>query len=347
MAKNIVVLSDGTGKDGGKGHDTNVYKLFRMLEDRTAGQVVFYDRGLGTDWRRLTGNAFGVGISQNVHECYRFIFDHFTAGDRIYLFGFSRGAYTVRSLSGFVHLVGILPQSRPELIDEAWKIYKRSTKTKAKERLRDDQAKAFVGRHGNMWTKIAFLGVWDTVGALGFPYRRVAAALDRIPWFKHGFHSTRMSDSVERGCHALAIDDERLSFHPTFWDEPDPRVEQVWFAGMHSDVGGGYAESGLSDIALQWMVRRAVPQGLRLYSKHLVKGEPDPAGILHDSRDGIGALYRRQRRAWPYKGSPAKMHKTVLERMRAHNQYLPWIVEGEVPAERVVEDGNDIRVFAS
>lgn len=347
MAKNIVVLSDGTGKDGGKGYDTNVYKLFRMLEDRTAEQVVFYDRGLGTDWRRLTGNAFGAGISQNVLECYRFIFDHFTAGDRIYLFGFSRGAFTVRSLSGFMHLVGILPQSRPELIEPAWKIYRRSTKTKTKEQRRARLAAAFVDRHGTMWAKIAFLGVWDTVGTLGFPYRRVAAVLDRVPWFQNGFHSTRMRDSVERGCHALAIDDERLSFHPTFWDEPDPRVEQVWFAGMHSDVGGGYGQSGLSDIALQWMVRRAVPHGLRLYSKHRVKGAPDPAGLLHDSRDGIGALYRRQRRAWPYQRSPAKIHASVVERMRTDGQYRPWIAQGEVPAERVVEDGNDIRVFAS
>ena len=124
MAKNIVVFSDGTGQEGDKGHNTNVYKLFNMALDRSPNQIAFYDRGLGTGWRSLLGKATGAGISQNIMECYEFIFENYAAGDEIYLFGFSRGATTVRSLSGFLHLFGILPKSRRELIGDAYKIYK-------------------------------------------------------------------------------------------------------------------------------------------------------------------------------------------------------------------------------
>ena len=108
MGKNIVVFSDGTGQEGGKGTNTNVYKLFNMVLDRSPEQIAFYDRGLGTGWRKITGNAAGRGISKNIRECYEFIFENYAAGDQIYLFGFSRGATTVRSLSGFIHLFGIL-----------------------------------------------------------------------------------------------------------------------------------------------------------------------------------------------------------------------------------------------
>ena len=118
MSKNIVIFSDGTGQEGGEGHNTNIYKIFNMLEDRTSRQVTFYDRGLGTGWRKISGNAFGAGISKNIKECYQFIFENYESGknnepnDQIYLFGFSRGAATVRSLSGFIHEFGILPKTR-------------------------------------------------------------------------------------------------------------------------------------------------------------------------------------------------------------------------------------------
>ena len=311
--KNIVVLSDGTGKEGGLGNETNVYKLFRMLENRTPHQIVFYF---------ITGNAFGMGFAHNVRECYRFIFDHFQAGDRIYLFGFSRGAFTVRSLSGFIHWFGVLPKSRPELIKRAWDIYK--TRNVEKRKLKADD---FIGRHHTTWTKIECLGVWDTVAALGFPYRRVAAVLDRIPWFRHKFHDHLLSDSVLNGFQALAIDDCRQTFHPILWQEPEPRVQQVWFSDMHSDVGGGYAETDLSNIVLQWMVRHATAKGLRLYSRHEVKGHSDPTGVLHDSRSGWGGMYRRKQRTWPFPSRPT-VHVSAVERNRIlGSEYSPWIME--------------------
>jgi uncharacterized protein (DUF2235 family) len=341
--KNIVVLSDGTGQEGGKESDTNVYKLFRMLENRTGRQVVFYDRGLGTNWLRVTGNAFGAGISHNIRECYQFIFEQFQAEDRIFLFGFSRGAFTVRSLSGFIDLFGILPKSRPELIREAWKIYRWRLRFPNWRTRRSQAAQEFADSHNTMGADIAFLGVWDTVGALGSPFKRVAAVMDRVPWFQHKFHNTNLCPCVSRGCHALAIDDERLTFHPTVWSEPNPRVQQVWFAGMHSDVGGSYAETDLSDISLQWMVRHALDEGLLLYQNHKVTGAPKPEGVMHDSREGFGALYRRKVRSWDA-GTTPKVHESVTERAKKLNDYKPWILK--LDNYDVVGDPNSMKVFA-
>ena len=247
MGKNIVIFSDGTGQEGGEGTNSNVYKLFNMVLDRSPGQIAFYDRGLGTGWRKLTGNAAGFGISNNILECYEFIFENYAAGDQIYLFGFSRGATTVRSLSGFIHFFGILPKSRNDLIKRAYKIYTISDPKKRK-----DAAREFVERHHTMWCKVKFLGVWDTVAALGVPIKSIDIIIDKIPLFKHRFHDLRLSLSVENAYHALAIDDERKIFHPILWDTDiteGQTMKQVWFCGMHTDVGGGYPEQNLSDIA--------------------------------------------------------------------------------------------------
>ena len=218
-----------------------------MLEDRTGKQVVFYEPRLGTDWRKITGNIFGMGISENIRQCYRFIFDNYEAGDKIYLFGFSRGAATVRSLSGFIHHFGILPQSRPELIKKAYNIYKSlSSDETIAEDLRNKPAIEFVEKHHTMWTDIEFMGCFDTVAALGVPQLAVIdSIIDKSPFFKHNFHNFRLSESVIRAFHALAIDDERKTFHPVLWKGQDAnknisgdRVTQVWFCGMHTDVGG-------------------------------------------------------------------------------------------------------------
>ncbi len=168
MAKNIVVFSDGTGQEGGTGPDTNVYKLFKICENRTKRQVLFYDRGLGTKAHgsrlmRFLANTTGLGISKNLKECYQFIFENYQANDKIFLFGFSRGATTVRSLAGFIEMFGILPKSRPELIAKAYKIYQISDHQR-----RETMAQEFREKHHNMWVDIEFLGVWDTLPRLGF-----------------------------------------------------------------------------------------------------------------------------------------------------------------------------------
>ena len=346
MGKNIVVFSDGTGQEGGEGTNSNVYKLFNMILDRSPEQVAFYDRGLGTGWRQVTGNVGGAGISKNIRECYEFIFENYVAGDQIYLFGFSRGATTVRSLSGFIHLFGILPKSRRELIKQAYGIYKIADDTDRK-----NAAKAFVERHHTMWCRIKFLGVWDTVAALGVPIKSVDVVIDKIPFLRHRFHDLRLSESVENAYHALAIDDERKTFHPTLWDPEittDQTMKQVWFCGMHTDVGGGYPEQELSDIALEWMLRTAEKHGLRIYPGHRVEVRGDDAnGTMHNSRGNwLTRIYRTKVRSWPKAthGEPL-VHKSVLERtLNRHNKkdppYKPWILDGSYdydtePWERV------------
>ena len=339
MPKNIVVFSDGTGQEGGKGHNTNVYRLFNMIVDRSPEQIGFYDRGLGTGMRKITGNIAGMGISKNIQECYRFIFDNFEAKDRIYLFGFSRGAATVRSLSGFIHLFGILPKSRPELIKQAYKIYK----TRNIER-RNEKAEDFLSRHHTMWAHVDFLGVWDTVAALGVPNKTIGVLLDRLPFARHRFHNFELSECVKHARHALAIDDERRTFHPLLWDEkigPEQTMKQVWFPGMHTDVGGGYPDRGLADIALEWMIAEATAHGMLIYEKHKVKTDPKPDGKMHNSRSGFpGSIFRHKQREWPSGRQPPVIHKYVKERTRnqdneADPPYKPWIL-----AHNPTIDGN-------
>ncbi len=339
MSKNIVIFSDGTGQEGGKGPNTNIYKLFNMLEDRTARQISFYDRGLGTGWRKISGLVGGGGISENIMECYTFIFENFEAGDRIYLFGFSRGAATVRSLSSFIHYFGILPKSRPELIKRAYNIYKINGESERKKKADD-----FIAAHHTMWTKIRFLGCFDTVAALGIPIMSLSVLFDKIPGFKHSFHNFTLSGSVENAYQALAIDDERETFHPILWDPeilPWQTVRQVWFCGMHTDVGGGYPIQELSDIPLVWMKTMAINHGLFIYPEHTVSIHGDVNGYMHNSRGkGWTKLYRKKRRFWDNnrKDKPV-IHNSVLQRRKNVNNgdnppYKPWIVELEYEVEK-------------
>ena len=337
MAKNIVVFSDGTGQEGGVGNNTNIYKLFNMIEDRTDKQVVYYDAGLGTGCNKLGGLVGGAGMSRNIRQCYRFIFENFEAGDQIFLFGFSRGAATVRSLSSFIHYFGILPKSRPELIKRAYKIYKTSNADKRKAR-----ADAFVSRHHTMWTRIRFLGCYDTVAALGLPFKAASALLDGLPGFRHKFHNFTLSESVEDAFHALAIDDERKVFHPVLWDREKKdyqTIKQVWFCGMHTDAGGGYKQQGLAGIPLTWLTGYAVNCGLRIYNKHKVLIKESADGHMHNSRAGIGRLYRRKQRDWDAVklGRPV-IHESVLRRKRNQNNnkapaYKPWIIDYDYEVE--------------
>ncbi len=380
MPKNIIVLSDGTGQDGGKGHDSNVYKLFRMLEDRTDDQIVFYDEGLGTGPQRLTGLAFGAGIDTNILQCYRFIFDNYKSGDRIFLFGFSRGAATVRSLASFIHYFGILPASRPELIKEAYSIYmnrKRSYDQSASRQepsnglfrfidnifhrvnqsVRDDlddakhgKSAEFVRKHPNQWVQIEFLGVWDTVPALGLVAAPgLDALVDRVPAWKHQYHNFKLRASVKHACHALSIDDERKWFFPSIWKEyadSTQTVEQVWFGGAHTDVGGGFWEAGFSDIALEWMIQKAFEHGMKLYLGSRKYWNfclaPDSTDEFHDPRSAWGFFYTSGKRdkVWDKVAfesfGPPRVHESVLERaayfprtadIPKDTEYYPWVLE--------------------
>ncbi len=333
MPKNILVFADGTGQEGGEGPPTNIYKLFNMVLDRSPEQIAFYDRGLGTGWRKLTGNVAGAGISKNIKDCYRFIFDNFAAGDQIYLFGFSRGATTVRSLASFIHLFGILPKSRSELIGQAYRIYRIKDLRK-----REQKAAEFVEKHHTMWTRINFLGIWDTVAALGIPFKPIDVIVNKVPFFKHHYHDLRLPECVENAYHALAIDDERLTFHPVLLDPrlcDHQQMKQVWFCGMHTDVGGGYREQQLSDIPLEWMVNKATAHGLKRYPDRKVEFHGDADGKMHDSRgNAFTRFYRQAVRSWdPNTHGKPTVHESVLKRtLNPHNgthpPYKPWILDG-------------------
>lgn len=333
MAKNIVVLSDGTGQEGGVGYNTNIYKIFNIIEDRTPSQIVFYDPGLGTAGAELLKQVTGYGISKNIRDCYKFIFEHFESGDQIYLLGFSRGAATVRSLSNFIHYFGILPKSRPELIKKAYNIYKIEDEEK-----RVGKAEAFVNKHHTMWARIKFLGCFDTVSALGFPIKKISTILDRIPFFKHDFHNFKLSKSVENAFHALAIDDKRKTFHPALWHpkiEDYQSLEQVWFCGMHTDVGGGYREHELSDIPFKWLFRKAHLHGLRVYDESRIDLTPDADGKMHDSMSGWwqSLVYREDERSWPAERSDNPVvHQSVIDRAK-EKAYDPWILETDYNVE--------------
>jgi uncharacterized protein (DUF2235 family) len=336
MSKNIVVFSDGTGQKGGVGSNTNVYKLFNMVEDRTERQIAFYDPGLGTDWRKISGLIAGRGFSKNILDCYRFIFENFEAEDKVFLFGFSRGAATVRSLSGFIHLFGILPKSRPDLIPQAFKIYHIKD-----QKLREQKASAFVEKHHTMWCKINFLGVWDTVAALGLPVVWLSYLIDKF--FPHRFHSFDLSESVEYARQALSIDEERKSFLPVLWNTiengSDKRMKQVWFAGVHTDVGGGYQEEDLSNITLQWMIKEATEKNLLIYQKasaylKIAVSKPDVNGFMHNEQKKLpGKWMAKQKRSWnkDTHGEPC-IHESVFERTKNSDnsdspKYSPWIFD--------------------
>lgn len=296
MAKRLVVCCDGTWNTPDQTSPTNVTKF--ALAVATEGsdgkdQLVFYLRGVGTTrWERLRGGAFGVGLSRNVKDAYRFLVDSYVPGDELFLFGFSRGAFTARSLAGLVRKSGILKRESADRLDEAYKLYR--------DRLshpRGVEAQLFR-RTYSYETRIRVVGVWDTVGALGVP-------LSGLRWInafnrRWQFHDTDLSTTVDAAFHALAVDEKRKAFAPTLWhqqaDATDQRLEQVWFAGAHCDVGGGYSQTGLSDIALLWMADRARSCGLTFQAdafptlplpgaaSDTTVVQPDAFGPLHDSR---------------------------------------------------------------
>jgi uncharacterized protein (DUF2235 family) len=304
-SKNIIVCCDGTWNspdqksEGGKACPTNVAKLFESVCPYDADgnpQVVQYIRGVGTRfWERVRGGGFGYGISENIREAHKFISSNYQEGDRIFLFGFSRGAYTARSIAGLIHNVGILKRNRFHLLGAAYDYYRDKSPQWAPD---SDDSKKFRADNGfGECRDIHFLGVWDTVGALGAPYGVLASkVIDAV--FKCGFHDITLNPSIRAAAHAVAMDERRWPFRPNLLDPdgakaagPAEDFEERWFPGVHSDVGGGYPETALSDIALDWMAGRAARRGLCL-NLGLVDdpklsdpaAAPDPDKVPHRSQ---------------------------------------------------------------
>ena len=356
MSKNIVICSDGTGNSAIKGRGTNVFKLFEAVDlngHRTnpdlTPQVGLYDDGVGTeDFKplKIFAGVTGFGLSRNVRQLYKELVRIYDPGDRIFLFGFSRGAFTARTLSGFIAACGILDVSKLRTTRKLEKAVRKAYKS-YRHRYRTELAKLFLGEpdnkkielfkkthclEGDDPIEIEFLGVWDTVDAVGLPFHLSDFINLVIHRFK--FPDRTLNKSVKRACHALAIDDERLSFRPLLWEYSDDsdkkRIEQVWFAGAHSNVGGGYPKQGMSLVALDWMIRKAMESGLRvLESDHsLFHEHANVDDKLYNPRAGLGMFYRWKPRdiaAMCRKNKvPPAIHLSVLERI-AHGSedYAP------------------------
>jgi uncharacterized protein (DUF2235 family) len=373
MPKNIVICCDGTGNEISE-NISNVLKLYRIVH-KNASQVVFYDPGVGTlarpdpwtkfkqDTKTVLGLATGYGLDDNVLAAYEFLIDHYQEGDAVYLFGFSRGAYTVRMLAGFLHMMGLLAPEQKILAGYALTAYKQSS-----EHGEFEDAWQFARIVSSRWLTIKFIGVWDTVASVIVPRpdRFYTFSLQMLPY-------TRRNPSVETFRQAMAIDERRRMFRLNPWNDPQifvsnrfsqPRVsvpqdvKQVWFAGVHSDVGGGYPEkeSGLSKFPLLWMIQEATAKGLAVHTAtidQLAKGVPRPGsrftyvapnagGDLHDSMTAGWRVLEWLPKADKYKEWPAR--KSFL------GHYVPAAEPRPIPDnafvhESVVQRTNQVPTY--
>ncbi|MGH9766081.1 MAG: DUF2235 domain-containing protein [Blastocatellia bacterium] len=336
MPKNIVLLSDGTGNSARKLFKTNIWRVYQALDlaepnghkPDNCAQIAYYDDGVGTAAFRplaLLGGAFGWGLKRNVLDLYTFLCRHYKEddknkenNDRIYCFGFSRGAFTIRVLTGLINSQGLVQADTEtelrRLAAAAFRAYRQERYKRMHlytlRPLRNGfirswnwfRGKKSYNRADNRQPPIiTFLGLWDTVAAYGLPIDELTQALDFI--FPLSFPDRNLSDIVDRACHAVALDDERHSFHPELWNECkedyktrslDKRLTQVWFAGMHSNVGGGYPDDGMSTVPLNWMMNEAGKKGLafRKDERERIQAATDSHGKMYDSRKGVGGFYR-------------------------------------------------------
>ena len=294
MKRRLIVCFDGTWNTPDSGSKpTNVIKILRAISnmDGDISQITFYDKGVGTGGPidRIAGGASGDGPTRNMIDGYRFLANNYEQGDEIYVFGFSRGAYTARSLVGFIGLAGLISTlGLGHELNRAIGIYRdedidRDGKLEQMNKL--DQEYGFDRQTD---VRIRCVGVWDTVGSLGIP-GDLGRRLVRKPYF----HDVQLDRKVDVALHAVAIDEKRAQFSPTLWvrkkgiaSVPGQTVEQVWFSGVHSNIGGGYADSGLSDITLDWMIKRVRELAGLAFDQNYIDNyvHPDPYGKGVESR---------------------------------------------------------------
>jgi uncharacterized protein (DUF2235 family) len=352
VAKNIVICSDGTGNTTITGRGTNVFKLFEAVDvnghqwdPALTPQVTFYDDGVGTESikpLRLLGGAAGWGLSRNIRQLYKELARVYDPGDQIYMFGFSRGAFTVRSLVGMIGRTGLIDVRKAPtaaaldaLVTKAYATYRSCYRTTLSRWIRRtpqrDAGAAFRQAFSREeHTPIRFVGVWDTVDGVGLPFHLSDIINSVIYRFKFPDHF--LSEQVREACHALSIDDERHSFEPLLWNEcdNDGRIEQVWFAGVHSNVGGGYPKQGMSLVALDWMMAKAEVAGLRFNcrDREAYREHASVDDKLYDPRAGLGTFYRWKPRdiadICARNHIPARLHISAINRI-AHGveDYAP------------------------
>jgi uncharacterized protein (DUF2235 family) len=325
--KKIALFSDGTGNSSSSPQKTNVWRTYHALDvSPGSNQIAFYDNGVGTSVFSVTavlGLAFGWGLARNVRQIYGFLCRTYDPGDQIYGFGFSRGAFTMRVVMGLIASQGIVDRNLAQnerdldrLVACAYNEFRKSTFTPSLlsfflRPLRDLWLNAYHRLNGRSRYQpdkniryrdnegdeplIKFVGVWDTVDAYGLPIDELTRAWDKVVW-PLSVNDRSPSPRIGRACHALALDEQRESFEPMLWNEEgvgDDRILQVWFPGVHSNVGGGYPDDGLALVSLDWMLTESAKNGgLTYLPEERERYQPNSNGPLYDSRSGTGVLYR-------------------------------------------------------
>jgi uncharacterized protein (DUF2235 family) len=305
MAKNIVICCDGTGDEFGGDRNSNVVKLYSTLRiDGT--QAGYYHPGVGTmgspaarnwigkQWSRAKGLAFGAGLLGNVADAYRYLMEVYADGDRVYLFGFSRGSYTARALAGVLHMYGLLSPGNDALIPYIIRMYARKTRQAAGMKETLEVAEFFKATFSRD-CPLFFVGLWDTVSSVGWIFDPLV-----LPF-------SARNPGMHTGRHAVSIHERRCYYRQNLWGAPfeDQSIKQVWFAGVHSDVGGSYpeSESGLSKVTLEWMLHEAAAAGLRIdhHKAAVVLGKaprPEPWMPDYVPPNANGRIHRSLRGLW-------------------------------------------------
>jgi uncharacterized protein (DUF2235 family) len=328
MGKRVVLCADGTWNTphgvGAAVNDTNVRKLYCALAD-SPEQLRYYDSGVGTDGTpidHLTGGAMGEGLFQKIQDNYGYLSYVWDPGDDVYLFGFSRGAYTARSLGGMIARFGVPTKNFDnEMVKKIFTAY----------RLTDDAQRvatkqALADQYGLADVSVKMIGVWDTVGSLGIP----GLLFSLFDQKRYGFLDTTLHPCVQKAYHAVSIDERRAQFMPTLWSNADgsPRANdaqltQVWFPGVHCSVGGSDVPSQLSDIAMRWMMKNAIACGLTFgdaaMTQYMTPAPVDELGPVQDEWKII---------PWglpKYRTVPANavMSNTVQRRLAGMDAYAP------------------------
>jgi len=284
--KRLLICADGTWGSPETKHPTNVVHLTRAIasfgykpasgspsaQGERVEQIVFYDWGLGTEADKYLSAITGAGIDKNIQDCYRFLVHNYEKDDELFFFGFSRGAYTVRSLAGLLRNAGIVKSLHADRIPQAYSMYRRRGKSASPNSLTALNFRRLYSHADRI--PISFIGVWDTVGTLGIP-APFWGSLNKRSFL---FHDTALSSSVNTARHALALDEYRSDFSPCLWQyKKGADLKQCWFVGSHSDVGGGKAETALSNTPLAWLTAEAQTKGLRL------NPESDVAKLISDN----------------------------------------------------------------
>ena len=373
MPKDIVICCDGTGNEIGV-TISNVLKLYRILE-KSEQQRVYYHAGVGTiglqnPWGRfkqkargVRGLATGAGLDEDTLAAYRFLCQTYEKDDRVWLFGFSRGAYTARVLAAFIHVMGLLPPDQIDLAGSAFSTYKKASSDSQNSDGTTNNSGLEEAWHfrqiaGGRLIEIEFIGVWDTVASVIVPRQ------DNFLFDLQTLRFTRTNNSVKRFRQAMSIDERRRMFRLNHWTDPQEYrsnpfdtstavgqdIRQVWFAGVHADVGGGYpeAQSGLSKYPLLWMVAQALAAGLRMdrtLINHLGWGQPRPgSNHIYVAPDATAQLHVSLTAAWePLEWIPKQAKwKESPQRTAYFGWYLPrgeprLIPEGAILHRSVLE----------